>query len=73
MDGSQEELRLLENIVEELQHIKEKLDNKLSAIVADLDAANLKLDQIITNTTPTPSDDIVSLGGSISTPKKQNP
>lgn len=76
MNGNQEELRLLENIVTELQHLKEKqtnTNNKLDTIISNQTEELTKLDQIIANTTPQTSDDITSLGGSISTPKKINP
>jgi hypothetical protein len=57
MDRDDENTRLLENIVSELQHIKELLRDKL--------------DQIIANTTPAASTDITNLGGSISPPVKK--
>jgi hypothetical protein len=69
MGATNEELRLLENIVTELSSTNKKLD----AIIAGQLLTNEKLDQIIANTTPVPSDDISSLGGSISTPTKTNP
>lgn len=68
MDRDSENTKLLENIVTELQHIKVKLDNKLDAIIANQTLELTKLDIIIQNTTPAPSDDIMSLGGSISKP-----
>lgn len=74
MNGEKEENRLLENIVTELGHIKDKLTNtntKLDTIITNQDQELAKLDQIIQNTTPPQSDDIVSLGGSISTPVKK--
>ena len=74
MNGNEEELRLLESIGTVLGHIKDEIKNtnlKLDTLIAGQIATNSKLDQIITNTTPTPSDDITSLGGSISTPTKR--
>jgi hypothetical protein len=43
----------------------------LEKILAAIEAGNKKLDQIVTNTTPAPSDDITKLGGSISPPIKK--
>ena len=85
MDRDGENTRLLENVVTELQHIKEKLNNtniKLDTeitnqgtIISNQTATNELLTtvteqnvQIIELLTPKPSDDISSLGGSISTP-----
>ncbi len=83
MNGEKEELRLLENIVTELQHLKQAAQTanaNLSTIVKNQNTIILnqmselsKLDQIIQNTTPLPSDDITSLGGSISPPTKKTP
>lgn len=42
-----------------------------ATIITNQELANEKLDQIIANTAQTPDTDISSLGGSISTPKKQ--
>lgn len=74
MDRNEEELKLLENIVTELQHIKQIEQNrntKLDVIIANQTQELIKLDQIIQNTTPAASDDIKSLGGTISTPVKK--
>jgi hypothetical protein len=74
MDRSEEMLRLLENVVTELQHIKQIEQNgnaKLDVIIANQTQELIKLDTIIQNTAPQPGDDITSLGGSISTPVKK--
>jgi hypothetical protein len=57
VDRDEENTRLLNNVVTELQHIKELLRDKL--------------DQIIANTAPKPSTDIASLGVTVDPPIKQ--
>lgn len=81
MNGEKEELKLLENIVTELQHIKQALqatNAKIEAEISVLNAismngniANMKLDQIIQNTTPVPSDDVVGFKVSVDKPTNQ--
>lgn len=76
MNLDQEDRKLFGNIVTELGHIKEAIkegNKKLDTLIQGQETTNAKLDQIITNTTPTQGQDIDSLGGSISTPKKINP